>query len=98
MIGIEVGGRWSDEASDFIRRLSKSKARAYPRILRKSAQLAWASRWSGLLGVAVHKALARTLLDLPVDEAGCDGDAPFLEDALRANRLAELVTPSRMPP
>jgi hypothetical protein len=38
------------------------------------------------------------LLELPVDEAGCDGDAPCLEDVLHAGRLAEPPLPSRLPP
>jgi hypothetical protein len=98
VVALEVGGRWSDEALEFVRLLAKSKARSYPRLLRRSAQLAWTSRWTGALAVAAQRALASTLLELPVDEAGCDGDAPCLEDVLHAGRLAEPPLPSRLPP
>ena len=97
VIGIETGGRWSEEALQFVRLLARCKARAYPRILRKSAQLAWSSRWLGVLAVAAHRALAHTLLELPVSEAGCDGDAPCFEDVLHDARLAEAPSPSRLP-
>ena len=80
-----------------MRLLAKSKARSYPRLLRKSAQLAWSSRWLSLLSVAAHRALARTLLELPVDEVGADGDDPFLEDVLHEARLADPPVPSRLP-
>ena len=82
---------------DFIRLLAKSKARAYPRLLRKSAQLAWSSRWTGLLAVAAHRAFACSLLELPIGEAGCDGEVPFLEDVLHEGRLAIPPAPSRLP-
>ena len=97
VVALEVGGRWSDEALDFIWLLARSKARRYPRLLRKSAQLAWTSRWTGLLAVAAQRALANTLLELPVDEVGCDGDVPCLEDVLHAGRLVEPPMPSRLP-
>ena len=96
-ISIEIGGRWHDEALQFICFLAKCKGRACPRILRKSSQLARSSRWLGMLAVAAHRALANTLLELLVTGAGCDGDAPCLEDVLHEARLAEAPTPSRMP-
>ena len=97
VLAIEVGGRWSEEALDFVRLLAKSKARAYPPILRKSAQLAWANRWTGLLAVAAHRAFACSLLELPIDEACCDGEAPPFEDVLHEARLSVPPAPSRMP-
>ena len=97
VLGLEVGGRWSDEALDFLRQLAKAKSRRSPRLLRKSAQAAWTSRWLGLLSVAAHRAFATTLLDLPVSEAGCDGGEPWLEEVLHENRLSVPPTPSRMP-
>ena len=93
---MEVGGRWSKEALTFIRLLAKSRARAYPRLLRASAQMAYTSRWTGLLAVAAHRALAATLLELPVDESAMDGEDPFLEDVLHEARLVEAPAPSRL--
>ena len=97
VVGIEVGGRWSEEALHFVNLLAKAKARAYPRLLRKSAQMDWSFRWSGLIAVAAHRAFADTLLALPVDESCCDGDLPWLEDVLQEARLEEPPCPSRLP-
>ena len=66
VVGVEVGGRWSEEALTFIRLMAKAKSRAYPRLLRASAQMAYTTRWTGLLAVAAHRALAATLLEIPV--------------------------------
>ena len=97
LLGMEVGGRWSEEALRFIRLLAKAKSRAYPQLLRASARAAWASRWTGLLAVAAQRAFARTLLALPVDEANVDGEEAFLEDVLHEARLVEPPLPSRLP-
>ena len=97
VVGLEVGGRWSDEALDFVRHLAKAKARAHPPLLRASAQMAYSHRWMGLLAVAAQRALAATLLELPVDEVGADGDPPLLEDVLHEGRLLEAPLPSRLP-
>ncbi len=96
VLGLEVGGRWSDEALDFIRRLARAKAREHPPLLRASAQMAYSHRWTGLLAVAAQRALATTLLELPVDEVGADGELPLLEDVLHEGRLLEAPTPSRL--
>ena len=50
-----------------------------------------------LLPVAAHRALAGTLLELPVNEAGCNGEAPWLEDVLHEARLQDPPGPSRLP-
>ena len=36
--------------------------------------MAFANRWMGLLAVAAQRALAASLLELPIDECGADGD------------------------
>ena len=69
----------------------------YPRLLQASAQMAFTSRWIGLLSVAARRALASTLLELPVEESAADGEAPLLEDVLHGARLAEVPIPSRLP-
>ena len=40
VLALEVGGRWSEEASTFIRLLSEARARSVPRIVRTAAQMA----------------------------------------------------------
>ena len=54
-------------------------------------------RWTGILAVAAQRALAATLLELPVDDAeGVDGEEPVLEDVLGDARLVEAPVPSRL--
>ena len=96
---LEVGGRWGDEALDLVRLLARAKARAAPPLLRRSAQQAWQSRWSGILAVAAHRALAASLLDLDLGAVACvDGVEPPLGDALAVGASAGSPQVSRMPP
>ena len=69
VFGVEVGGRWSDDADGFTRLLARERARAVPRLLRRAAEEAWFSRWTGLLAAMAAKSFARTLLDLPCETA-----------------------------
>ena len=97
VLALEVGGRWSEEAVDFVRLLAKAKARTVPQLLRSAAQAAFIHRWTGILAVAAQRALAATLLELPVDDAeGVDGEQPVLEDVLGDARLVEAPVPSRL--
>ena len=57
---------------------------------------AYSHRWTGLLAVAAQRALATTLLELPVDEVGADGELPLLEDVLHEGRLLEAPIPSQL--
>jgi len=41
VLGIELGGRWSTEAAQFMRLLARSRARAAPQLLRSSATAAY---------------------------------------------------------
>ena len=97
VLALEVGGRWSEEALEFIRLLARAKVRSAPRLLRRSAQMAWTSRWMGLLAVAAHRAFASSLLALPMEESACDSEPPPLEDVFHEARLLEPPTPSRLP-
>merc|ERR1712137_1304943 len=97
VVGMEVGGRWSKEASKFVSMLAKARARSVPPLLRKSTQMAFYHRWTALLSVAAQRAFADTLLGWPVDESGLDGDEPHLEEVLLDARLAEAPAPSRLP-
>ena len=97
VLGMEVGGRWSTEAYNFIRTLAKYKARSKPSIIRKSVQIAYTQRWTGLLSVAAQRAFAATLLEQPLNSASTEGEEePFLEDVLLDARLVETPAPSRL--
>ena len=65
ILGLEVGGRWGEEAADFLRALAHARARTAPALLRSAAVQAYVHRWAGLLSVAAQRALAETLLELP---------------------------------
>ena len=83
VLAIETGGRWSPEATTFLRLLAQTKARAVPNILRKAVEASLLSRWSAILTHAAQHAFAASLLDL--DCAGTstiDGDTPSISQLL----------------
>ena len=97
VLGVEVGGRWSQEANTFVRLLAKAKARTVPTILSPAAQAVFFHRWTALPSVAAQRAMAATLLELPLDDAeGVDGEPPVLEDVFSDARLIEPPIPSRV--
>ena len=60
VFGLEVGGRWAEEAATFIRLLARARAASAPAAVRNSAQAAWVLCWSGLISVAAQRTLAAT--------------------------------------
>ena len=62
VVGIETGGRWSTEALEFVEMLAAARAREAPRVLRRSAFLAWTRRWSRMLSVSCGRAFANSLV------------------------------------
>ena len=60
--GMEVGGRWNQEAYDFVDALAMSKANNAPPMLRGSVYHCWKRRWTQKLAVAGMRAFAETLL------------------------------------
>jgi hypothetical protein len=96
VVALEVGGRWSQEASQFIGLLSKAKARTAPRSMQAAVKAAFMHRWSGIIAVAAQRSLAASLLDIPMhDAAAVDGECPVLEDILADARLVEAEGPDR---
>ena len=51
VVGLETGRRWSEEAADFLRQPSTSKAQEVPSFMRRSVSLAWERRWTRMLSV-----------------------------------------------
>ena len=73
----EIGGRWNDEAYDFLVQLAKAKARGAPKVLRRALVHGWLRRWTGMIAYAVHDALAASLVEETVSETiGTDGPEP----------------------
>ncbi|CAK0794948.1 unnamed protein product, partial [Prorocentrum cordatum] len=89
VLGLEVGGRWSEEALTFVRLLARTRARSAPQRLRASARAAYLHRWTGLAAVAAQRAFAATLLELPPHTLAVDGDEPHLADLLADARYTE---------
>ena len=97
VLGIELGGRWSSEAAQFVRMLARSRARSAPHVLRSGATAAYVSRWSALLSFAAARAVAASLLSLPLgDAANVDGAALDLSDVL-AETFSAPPLASRLP-
>ena len=81
VMGFEVGGRWSDEAFAFVKALAWYKSQSVPRLLRRSAQLLFQNRWTGLMCYAVQNAYAASLLGEPMCSTKCvNGPEVFLGD------------------
>eukprot|EP00435_Cladocopium_sp_Y103_P072131 s469_g39.t1 len=85
VLGIEVGGRWSQEAATFIRLLAKSKPRQAPAILQRSVATALIARWSAMLTQAAMQTFAASFLDFDLS-AQTNVDAPHPSSA--PSRLA----------
>ena len=61
--GMEVGGRWSAEAAEFLHDLAEARAASAPTALRGSAKRSWTKRWSALVSVAALRTFADTPLN-----------------------------------
>ena len=96
VLGIEVGGRWSNEASNFIRMLANARARSSPPSLQAATRAALVSRWSALLTRAAATSFAASLLfeDLSPHH-NLDGDLPALGHLLA--HASPAVPASRLP-
>ena len=69
VLAMEVGGRWSAEAAQFLRLLAQTKAQSTPQHLRQATVTALISRWSAILTHAGMQAFASSLLSIPTDGA-----------------------------
>ena len=96
VLGIEIGGRWSEEAVTFIRLLANHKVSSTPPSLRRSAALAWTSRWTALLATAAMRSFACSLLMLPASASTNVDGPPPLGDVLTLHAEGEAY-PSRLP-
>ena len=84
VVGMETGGGWSTEALQCVEMLATVRAREAPRVLRRSALLAWTRRWSRMLSVSCGRAFANSLVSPSVDLQGTDGPPPDLADLFRS--------------
>ena len=84
VVAIETGGRWSDEAADFVWQMAQARAREVPSFMSHAAALAWERRWTRMLSVSCAVSLAASLVDPPEHESWgrYGGEAPSLPDLL----------------
>ena len=100
VLAIETGGRWSPEATTFLRLLAQTKARAVPNLLRKAVEASLLSRWSAILTHAAQHAFAASLLALDcAGTSSTDGDTPLHQPAsVRSAPPTPAYQPSPSPP
>ena len=83
VLAFETGGRWSHEATNFIRLLAQSKARQAPALLQRSVMAALISRWSAMLSHAAMQSFAASLLDQNLStHSNVDGNTPPVSQLL----------------
>ena len=82
VLGIEIGGRWSNEASNFIRILANARARSSPPSLQAATRAALMSRWSALTDAAATSFAASLLFEDLSSHHNLDGDLPALSHLL----------------
>ena len=82
VLAAEVGGRWSDETTQFLRVLAKHRPPGAPGVMRQRVQSAWLRRWGNLLACNAAKAFALSLLDRR-PPLGAGGDAPSVHEVVR---------------
>ena len=67
VVGIETGGRWSDEALRFVEQMAHARSREAAPALRRSAFLAWRRRWSRMISISCGRAFASSLVSSPAE-------------------------------
>ena len=96
VLGIEMGGRWGEEAASFITSLTRTKTRDSPAPLRHAATTSLISRWRAFLTHAAMTAFAASLLfEDPTHHHNLDGEPPSLSDLL-AQLPPDPTDPSRL--
>ena len=77
-LAIENGGRWSDEAADFVWQLAQARAREVPSSMSHSAAIAWERRWTRMLSISCAVAFTASLVDPAEHESwwACGGEPP----------------------
>ena len=84
VLGIETGGRWSEEASMFVKLLAQAKAPQAPPLLQTSLAAALISRWTASLSHAAMHAFAASLLAQDCsNHANVEGNQPTLSQVLK---------------
>ena len=82
VLAAEVGGRWSNEASQFVRSLAWAKAQSAPESTQTQVAHAWNRRWRKILACTAAKSFANTLLE-HASPTAAGGTTPSEADVMR---------------
>ena len=91
LVVLALGGRWSQEASTFVKLFAKAKVRSEPAVVQRRMEQAWRLRWSSILACAAARAFAGSLLGLRGGQ-GVDGQVPHSHEVECDFHHAGLVT------
>ena len=83
VVALETGGRWSNEAVDFIWQLAQAKAREVPSFMTHQMALVWERRWTRMLSTVCAVSFAGSLVEPShADVCITEGDMPSLSEVL----------------
>ena len=84
VVAIETGGRWSDEAADFVWQMAQAKSREVPSFMNRSVALVWERRRTRVLSTVCAVSSAASLMEPCESDAWCntDGEALSLAEVL----------------
>ena len=84
VVATETGGRWSNEALDFVADMAAARSSEAQPVLQRSTLLAWRRRWTRMLAVSCSRAFAASLISAGTALDGTDGVTPDLADLLES--------------
>ena len=85
VMATEVGGRWSQEAVQFLRQLAFAKVRNEAQALRHSARLSSLRRWGTIMVCSAARAFSLSLLEQRSCVGG-DGPTPTTSEVVHDQR------------
>ena len=91
-LAAEIGGRFSEECLDLVRRLVEHRSRQAPPALRGSFYVIFSRRWWGILSMAVQRAVAANLVGADWPLIGM-APQPDLEELMTC---VDITEPSRL--
>ena len=97
VFAVEVGGRWGSEPATFLRLLARARAARAHAAVRSALRAAYVSRWSSIIAVAAQRALASSLLELPLDTVASAAGEPAVHEVLQDERWLYAPASSRLP-
>ena len=97
VFAVEVGGRWGSEPATFLRLLARARAARAHAAVRSALRAAYVSRWSSIIAVAAQRALASSLLELPLDTVASAAGEPAVHEVLQDERWLYAPAFSRLP-